>query len=111
VWSVNFSPDGKILASGSVDSTVRLWQVSDGTLLRALKNDGGQIRSVAFSPDGATLASSAAYGITLWGISDGTQLNTLEGHTSWIPSITFSPDGTILASGSGDCTIRLWGIP
>ena len=57
VHSVAFSPDGQILASGSIDNTVRLWLVSDGTLLRTLEGHTGSVLSVAFSPDGQTLAS------------------------------------------------------
>ena len=59
VYSVAFSPDGQILASGSYDNTVRLWRVSDGTLLRILVGHTNLVLSVAFSPDGQTLASGS----------------------------------------------------
>jgi len=59
VLSVAFSPDGQTLASGSDDTTVRLWQVSDGTLLRTLEGHTDTVLSVAFSPDGQTLASGS----------------------------------------------------
>ena len=67
--SVAFSPDGATLASGSWDETVRLWRVSDGSLLRTLEGHTGPVWSVAFSPDGATLASGSDDGtVRLWGV-------------------------------------------
>ena len=65
-----FSPDGQILASDSFDNTIRLWRVSDGSLLRTLEGHTSDMwRPVAFSPDGRTLASGSMDGtIRLWGV-------------------------------------------
>jgi WD40 repeat protein len=96
---------------GVGDHTVRLWRVSDGALLRTLEGHTGSVRSVAFSPDGQTLASgSEDHTVRLWRVADGRLLRTLEGHTNWVWSVAFSPDGTLLASGSWDGTVRLWGV-
>ncbi len=79
-WSVAFSPDGSLLASGEEDNTVKLWRISDGNLVRELKGHTSLVGSVAFSPDGSLLASGSWDGTArLWKVSDGSlvrQLNT-----------------------------------
>ncbi|MDE0636617.1 MAG: dockerin type I domain-containing protein [Candidatus Poribacteria bacterium] len=109
VWSVAFSPNGKMLASASWDQTVRLWNVNTGRLLHILTGHTNEIMSVAFSPDGNTLASGSWDGtIRLWNPRNGKLKRTLTEHAGGVASVIFSPDGNILASGSADRTIRLW---
>jgi WD40 repeat protein/subtilase family serine protease len=111
VRSVAFSPDGSLIASGSVDYTIKLWRVSDGALVRTLTGHTSGVSSVAFSPDGSLIASgSGDRTIRLWRVSDGALVATLTGHTSGVSSVAFSPDGSLIASGSGDRTIRLWRV-
>lgn len=82
VTSVVFSADGKTLASGSSDETVKLWDVSTGTELHTLDGHSNAVESIAFSPDGKTLASgSGDKTIKLWDVSTGAELRTL-GRTS-----------------------------
>ncbi len=107
--SVAFAPGGEILAAGSADDLVRLWQVSDGTLLNTLEGHTDAVNSVAFSASGEILASGSEDDtVRLWQVSDGTLLHTLEGHTDAVNSVAFTPDGEILASGSADNSVSLW---
>jgi WD40 repeat protein len=114
VNSVAFSPSG-LLASGSSDRTIKLWDISTmtckGTL--PLANREGHtdyVRSVAFNTYGLLASGSCDETIRLWDISTMTCIGTLEGHTDSVMSIVFSPDGRLLASGSVDNTIKLWDI-
>ncbi|TYQ30162.1 WD40 repeat domain-containing protein [Pseudanabaena sp. UWO310] len=109
VTSVAFSPDGKTIASGSNDKTIKLWNL-EGKELRTLIGHRNGVWSVAFSPDGKTIASgSSDYTIKLWNLA-GKELRTLTGHSNWVESVAFSPDGKTIASGSADHTIKLWDL-
>ncbi|MFM6437739.1 MAG: WD40 repeat domain-containing protein, partial [Microcystis panniformis] len=108
VQSVNFSPDGKTLVSGSRDNTIKLWNVKTGQEIRTLKGHDDFVQSVNFSPDGKTLVSGSwDKTIKLWDVetgklwngSTGQEIRTLKGHDSFVYSVNFSPDGK---------TVRLW---
>jgi WD40 repeat protein len=109
--SVAFSPDGRWLASGYRDKTVKLWDTASGNLIRSLEGHQSAVNSVAFSPDGRWLASgSADKTVKLWDPSSGKLVRSLESHRSSVLSVAFSPDGRWLASGSSDNTVKLWEV-
>lgn len=105
---VAFSPVGGLIASGSIDHSVRVWDAAKGRLaLPALLVGTGY--AIAFSPDGAKLAvASGVSMIHVRDASDGRPLFNLEGHTDWVSSVAFRPDGKQMASASMDRTVRLW---
>jgi WD40 repeat protein len=105
---LTFSPDGILLATSSVDSTVKLWRVADGKLIRTLQHPEG-VTAIAFSPDGQMVASASYDGkVRLWRVSDGALTRTLAGHTGTVWSVAYSPDGARIASSGEDRTVRLW---
>ncbi len=117
---VAFSPDGKILASGSRYPTapqfqnlspLHLWDVPSGKKLKTLKGHTNHIFALAFSQNGQILASgSDDKTIQLWEIPSGEKIKTLKGHTHFITSVAFNAEGNMLASGSWDKTVRLWDV-
>jgi WD40 repeat protein len=110
IWAVSFSRDGKLLASGCDDATVKLWDVGKGSEIRTFLGHTEQVLSVSFSPTARILATGSLDNtIRLWNIDNGKLINTLA-HKGAIYDLKFSPNGKILASGSYDRTIKLWNL-
>jgi WD40 repeat protein/transcriptional regulator with XRE-family HTH domain len=121
VWAVAFRPDGRLLASGSDDWTICLWNTDTGGRNESrpsavLRDHTNRVRAVTFSPDGCLLASgSDDFTIRLWEVDTEARnvlrpSAVLKGHTDRVWAVAFSPDGRLLASGSTDQSVRLWDI-
>lgn len=111
VYSVDFSPNSKYLASGGADRTVKLWEAATGKLLHTFRGHRGTVLTVKFSPDGNNIASGSADGtIKIWGTTSGVEVKTLEGHSDMVGTIDYDQQGQWLVSGSRDKTVKLWNL-
>ncbi len=110
VTSMDFSPDGSLLASSSKDNTVKLWDVQTQQELATLMGHSSGVNCVTFSPDGRFLASGGQGGtVVLWDMETHAEIAALRGHLSAIYSVVFSPDGRRLASVTKN-EIRIWDV-
>ncbi|HEY76402.1 MAG TPA: hypothetical protein G4O00_09510 [Thermoflexia bacterium] len=111
VLAVAVSPDGRWALSGSLDGTVKVWDVATGRLLRSLEGHTDWVRAVAVSPDGRRIVSGSDDGtVKVWDLESGRLLRSLEGHTGAVLAIAMSPDGRWALSGSLDGTVKVWDV-
>lgn len=109
VLSLDFSPDGRLLVSGSVDDTAIVWDVASRRGLHRLSGHQSDVNAVRFTRDGAEVATAGDdHAVRLWRVSDGTQMALMRDHTDQVLALAVSPRTGAIASGALDATIRLW---
>ena len=107
VWAVAFSPDGKEIASGARDGTLRVWDATTGETRLVMTGHQDAIEGLAFSPDGKRLATgSDDQTLKIWDAENGALLNDLKDFPAPVVGVAFSPDGKKLATTSD--TIKIW---
>jgi hypothetical protein len=115
VQTVVYSPDGKVLATASLDHTVSVWVVATGEQKLCLSDHETQVIALAFSPDGPTLVSAcnskdATGDIYLWDVATGKRTGVLHGHDQGVMEVAFAPDGRTLVSAAEGDMIIVWDV-
>lgn len=105
---LEYSPDGKTIASGSTDGTIKLWDAKTGVLKQTLKGRSGPVYTLSYSPNRRTIASGSSSTIKLWDTKTGVLKQTLKGHRSTVYTLKYSPNGQVIISGSSDKTLKVW---
>ncbi|MBC7816792.1 MAG: serine/threonine protein kinase [Planctomycetaceae bacterium] len=109
VTAIAFSPDGKFLASASVDKSVKLWDAVTGKEVLSLAHHTARVTSIAFSPNSKRLASgSADKSAIIWDAATGQRLHSFTSHQGQVTGVAFSPSGQQVATASEDKTVRIW---
>ena len=107
VNAVAWSPDGKRIASGSLDSTVQVWDATSGNQI--LTYHSGQVVAVSWSPDGKRIATGGIDGtVQVWDTATGNTIFGYRGHFDAVFAVAWSPDGKRIASGGVDGTVQVW---
>lgn len=108
VFAVAWSPDGKRIASASLDKTVQVWNAVDGGNVFTYRGHSNSVIAVVWSPNGKRIASGSTDGtVQVWDAANGGNVFTYRGHSDYVDAVAWSPDGQRIASG-GDNIVRVW---
>lgn len=100
VYDASFSPDGKLLASASLDNTAKIWDLESGEERLTLRGHGDGVCTVEFLPEGKKLVTASLdKSLRVWDVATGAALTTMSGHQQYVECMDASPDGRLLASG------------
>ena len=111
VWAVTVMPDGQRALSGSLDGTVKLWDLASGAVLQTFAGHTHAVTALTILADGQRAVSgSADCTLKLWDLGSGAVLQTFTGHTQWVRTATILSDQRRLLSGSEDRTLKVWDI-
>src|SRR5439155_1287721 len=111
IYAVAISPNKQILATGSYDQKIILWDIAGGKQIKELEGHNGAVSDLAFRPDGKVLASASAdRTLKLWDVASGKRLDTFSESLKELNAVAFSPDGKRVAAGGGDNRIRIWNV-
>lgn len=109
--SLKFGQSGTQLLSGSIDSTIRVWDLKTGHCTHTLRGHSDIISAVDLSPDESTIASASDdQTVRLWDTYTGKCLKVLQGHQGWVRGVAFAPTEEQLVSGSADGTLIIWDL-
>jgi WD40 repeat protein len=112
VGVVEFSADGKWIATSEASGTIKLWSAADWHEKGTLFGHHNVVMALAFSPDGRTLASACRDGvIRIWDVESRSEVAALRGHSGWVNRLAFFPDGQRIASTGEDQTLKIWNVP
>ncbi|MEM7801157.1 MAG: NB-ARC domain-containing protein, partial [Chloroflexota bacterium] len=111
VRTVTFSPDGSLVAAGTYNYSVRIWDYQQGIILHTLHTECQEVGFIAFSADGRLLATGYdEFGVAIWDVATGGLLHVFYDHKERVRGLAFHPQQLILATASNDSSVRLWDI-
>ena len=110
VGGLQFSPDGRLLASVGYDGSLRLWSTADWSEVQRIPLDAGGVFMLAFAPDGQRLALSVDKAIRFYSVPDGARLDEISLPLKGIYGLAYSPDGRYLANAAADGRVRVWAV-